>query len=90
MARTSATTAWTATPAHAAPLSWSQYRKAPGSNVIPLCYDHRMMMTEIEMPEFVCCYCDEEVPDGKACYPCGEYKGVMRLADWEEYTNLKW
>lgn len=49
-----------------------------------------MMMTEIEMPEFVCCYCDEEVPDGKVCYPCGEYKGVMRLADWEEYTNLKW
>ena len=49
-----------------------------------------MMMTEIEMPEFVCCYCDEVVPDGKVCYPCGEYKGVMTLAAWEKYTGWMW
>lgn len=48
-----------------------------------------MMITEIDMPEFVCCYCGEEVPDGKVCYPCQDYKGVMCLADWEEYMGLK-
>lgn len=37
----------------------------------------------------VCCYCDNEV-SGLACYNCGEYKGVMSIAEWEAYTGETW
>jgi hypothetical protein len=49
-----------------------------------------MMITKIEKPEFVCCYCDEEVPDGKVCYPCHEYKSVMTVSAWELYVGREW
>lgn len=50
-----------------------------------------MIMSEFEMPEFVCVFCDREVSSGdKACYFCNEYKGIMTLAEWEDYTGEVW
>ncbi len=40
------------------------------------------------VPEDVmmCVYCDSEVAS-PFCVKCMEYKGVMSIAQWEEYTN---
>ena len=35
----------------------------------------------------VCVYCDSEVAS-PFCVKCMEYKGVMNMQQWEEYTNL--
>jgi hypothetical protein len=34
----------------------------------------------------MCVYCDSEVAS-PFCVKCMEYKGVMSIAQWEEYTN---
>ena len=35
----------------------------------------------------MCVYCDSEVAS-PFCVKCMEYKGVMNMQQWEEYTNL--
>lgn len=37
----------------------------------------------------VCVFCDETT-DGVFCGSCGEYKGLMSIAEWEEYTGETW
>ena len=37
----------------------------------------------------VCVYCDNEVTSF-ACGSCGEYKGLMTIAEWESYTGETW
>lgn len=49
-----------------------------------------MMITEIEMPEFVCLFCEYAVPDGKMCVWCKDYKSVMHINAWEHYTGREW
>lgn len=41
------------------------------------------------VPEDVmmCVYCDSEVAS-PYCIKCMEYKGVLNMQQWEEYTNL--
>ena len=42
----------------------------------------------------ICVFCDNEVtlPDygPTFCHNCGEYKGIMDVEDWEEYTGQTW
>jgi hypothetical protein len=37
----------------------------------------------------VCVYC-EEVVAPPVCLRCHEYKGLMTVAEWEDYTGEKW
>ena len=37
----------------------------------------------------VCQFCDVAV-NNVFCYQCGEYKGIMTLAQWEDYTGEMW
>jgi hypothetical protein len=37
----------------------------------------------------VCIYCSE-VLCNVMCFDCNEYKGVMTMKEWEEYTNETW
>lgn len=37
----------------------------------------------------VCVYCDQEVSD-LYCARCMEYKGIMTISEWEEYTGETW
>jgi hypothetical protein len=37
----------------------------------------------------VCQFCDVAV-NNIFCYSCNEYKGIMTLAQWEEYTGEEW
>ena len=62
--------------------------KSPGfglASVSPLCQAGAMIkMIEDTM---MCVYCDSEVAS-PFCVKCMEYKGVMNMQQWEEYTNL--
>jgi hypothetical protein len=37
----------------------------------------------------VCVYCDT-LTDTFYCATCQEYKGLMTIAEWEDYTGEKW
>jgi len=37
----------------------------------------------------VCLYC-AEVLCNVICFDCDEYKGVMTMAEWEDYTGEVW
>ena len=37
----------------------------------------------------VCTFCDTMV-DGFICSDCGEYKGLMTIDEWEDYTGEVW
>ena len=37
----------------------------------------------------VCVYCDSEVAE-PYCGQCMEYKGLMTIPEWEQYTNEIW
>jgi hypothetical protein len=37
----------------------------------------------------VCVYCENVVSE-PICYDCNEYKGIMTVPEWEEYTGEKW
>lgn len=39
---------------------------------------------------YMCLYCSKEVPDGKICYGCREYKSVMTVADYEDYLGVRY
>ena len=56
-------------------------------------------MTTISLPisliesdeRMVCVFCDDEVNEEMAyCTKCNEYKGIMTIAEWEDYTGEKW
>lgn len=38
----------------------------------------------------VCVFCDREVGDLPYCPACGEYKGLMTVTEWQEYTGEVW
>lgn len=37
----------------------------------------------------VCVFCDVIVEDDY-CHSCNEYKGLMTVSHWEEYTGESW
>jgi len=37
----------------------------------------------------ICIYC-AEVLCNVMCFDCNEYKGVMTMAEWEDYTGEVW
>ena len=37
----------------------------------------------------VCVFCDQDTTS-YACPSCGEYKGLMSIAEWESYTGEVW
>ena len=37
----------------------------------------------------VCMWCTQ-VLNNVMCFDCKEYKGVMTMKEWEEYTNETW
>lgn len=37
----------------------------------------------------ICIFCDKAVA-GRFCITCGEYKGLMTINDWEDYTGEIW
>lgn len=43
----------------------------------------------VDNPEMVCVFCSTEVID-EVCMTCKEYKGIMTVAEWEEYTGEVW
>ena len=43
---------------------------------------------EVDEPK-VCIYCDT-LTDTFYCGGCNEYKGLMTIAEWEEYTGETW
>jgi hypothetical protein len=51
-------------------------------------YD-RFRVTEKERQMVVCVYC-EEVVAPPVCVTCNEYKGLMTVGEWEDYTGEKW
>lgn len=39
----------------------------------------------------VCVFCDDEVNEEMSyCPKCMDYKGIMTIAQWEDYTGEKW
>ena len=42
-----------------------------------------------EMNDKVCVFCDTRVSDFY-CPECMEYKGIMTIAEWEDYTGEVW
>ena len=51
--------------------------------------DDRFRVTEKERQMVVCVYC-EEVVTPPVCEGCNEYKGLMTVGEWEDYTGEKW
>jgi hypothetical protein len=56
-------------------------------------------MTTLSLPisliesdeRMVCVFCDDEVNEEMAyCPKCMDYKGIMTIAEWEDYTGEKW
>lgn len=41
------------------------------------------------MDDLVCVYCDNRVYD-VYCHDCMEYKGIMTIEDWQNYTGEIW
>jgi ribosomal protein L40E len=37
----------------------------------------------------VCVFCDTAT-NAMSCRDCGEYKGLMSIREWEEYTGEVW
>jgi hypothetical protein len=52
-------------------------------------YD-RFRVTEKENEMMVVCVYCEEVATPPVCEGCNEYKGLMTVGDWEDYTGEKW
>lgn len=53
--------------------------------------DQIQEIQDYDMDMLVCVFCDMEInPEYPYCTNCLEYKGVMTLQQWEEYTNESW
>lgn len=37
----------------------------------------------------ICVFCDNAV-EGIVCPTCHEYKGLMPIEEWEDYTGQEW
>jgi hypothetical protein len=43
----------------------------------------------VDMADKVCVFCDTRV-SGTYCTDCMEYKGIMSIAEWQDYTGEIW
>ena len=56
---------------------------------IMLTMDMDMFEDLIDLDDKVCVYCDTRVDD-VYCSDCMEYKGIMTIAEWQNYTGEIW
>lgn len=46
---------------------------------------------DYDLDTLVCVFCDMEInADYPYCTNCNEYKGIMTISAWQEYTGEEW
>ena len=53
----------------------------------------KMKATEVKVCVFCDCTAEYQLINGRLiayCPECNEYKGLMTVEDWEDYTGQKW